>query len=118
MTIPQLSPTHTKAKILKFCIPHPHEATYLECYDPIFVLRCSPDLVTQGYRQHDDHCPLMIVEAHDEGIFKISSDIALDQWYDVGHVIGEIDDEDDKDNDTGEWLWQAHSHTQDDKQLP
>jgi hypothetical protein len=145
VTIPQLSPTHTSAQIVKFCIPdsnnlhHNEEATsavtctpttatttqrWLECYDPLFVLRCSPDVVTPGYRLHDvGHCPLMIVEAHDEGIFKIADGIVLDEWYDVGHVIGEIDDGDDVDADDDEdddhnrvWLWQAHYHTEGDGQ--
>ncbi|KAL3913852.1 MAG: hypothetical protein SGILL_006327 [Bacillariaceae sp.] len=123
VTIPQLSPTHTRARILKFCIdddlnnnnPQQHQQQqqpYLECYDPLFVVECSPDLVTEGYRLYENHCPLMIVESQEVGVFKIRPDITLNEWYDVGHVLGEIDDGDDDDDgdDNEEWLWQAYSH--------
>jgi hypothetical protein len=88
----------------------------MECYDPLFVLECSPDLVTKGYRVHDKHCPSMIVESHEEGTFKLADSVKLDEWYDVGHVIGEIDDGDDDDDDHhgDEWLWQAYSYEVDD----
>jgi hypothetical protein len=157
VTIPQLSPTHTKARIVKFCIPlhqepHPQESsntdknlkkevvelvssssssstssTYLECYDPLFIVQCSPDLVTPGYRLYDDHCPFMIVEAHDEGFFKMvdKNKVVIGEWYNVGHVVGVIDDQDEDDDDgsingdgssiMSEWLWQAYAHTEDEE---
>jgi hypothetical protein len=52
----------------------------------------------------------MIVEAHDEGMFRIREDIQLNEWYEVGQEIGEIDDGDDDDAYDGEWLWQAYSY--------
>jgi hypothetical protein len=82
--------------------------TSVESYDPVFILQCSSDLVTEGYRVHQDHEPLMIVEAHDEGKLSLKAGIELDKWYDVGTEIGEIDDGDDDIDDDGEWLWQAH----------
>ena len=69
--IPMLSPTHTRAKIVRWCLETPDgsalpQPTEVESYDPLFVLQCSPDLVTEGYRQHETHEPKMIVEVHDE----------------------------------------------------
>ncbi|KAL3940959.1 MAG: hypothetical protein SGARI_000775 [Bacillariaceae sp.] len=122
VTIPQLSPTHSKAKIMRFCVDdnnvlksssHESGGPYLECYDPLFVLECSPDLVTEGYRKHKDHCPHMIVESHEVGTFRLQPDIKLNTWYNVGHVLGDIDDGDDDDdgeNNEDEWLWQAYNH--------
>mmetsp|Transcript_40525 Transcript_40525/g.41099 ORF Transcript_40525/g.41099 Transcript_40525/m.41099 type:complete len:194 (-) Transcript_40525:178-759(-) len=153
VTIPKLSPTHTRAKIMKFCIPvglgsdekkggGPPEGVgsvevvsgilprAIECYDPLFVLECSPDVVTKGYREqtedgHDIH-PVMIIESHEEGNFHLADDdhdhdvknskLKLNEWYDVGHIIGVIDDDDDDDDveNNNEWLWQAYSHSDDD----
>jgi len=152
VTIPKLSPTHTSAKIIKFCIPvcidklsdrgsggsgseegkekGSVSGIPIECYDPLFVLECSPDVVTKGYREQtsdgNDIHPLMIIESHEEGIFHLADDndndnvknkLKLNEWYDVGHVIGVIDDDDDDvvgDVDNNEWLWQAYSHSDDD----
>mmetsp|Transcript_8426 Transcript_8426/g.20828 ORF Transcript_8426/g.20828 Transcript_8426/m.20828 type:complete len:189 (-) Transcript_8426:228-794(-) len=158
VTIPKLSPTHTRAKILKFCPPgllSPNPSTnskssgldsdrlssvYLECTDALFVLECSPDLITEGFREQTDDGtdvnPVMIVESHDEGDFVLvecsssssssnttsdETQIRLGEWYDVGHTIGTIDDgdDDDDDDDTEEWLWQAYSYQeQEDKDRP
>lgn len=112
VTIPQLSPTHTRAKIVQWC--GTVDKNWVESYNPLFILQCSPDLITEGYRQSPDHEPLMIVETHDEGQLTLDETIQLNQWYDVGTTVGEIDDgdSDDDDND-GEWLWQAYSHGED-----
>lgn len=116
ITVPQLSPTHTRAKIVQWCVdtsPSTSSPLSVESYDPLFVLQCSPDLVTEGYRKHKDHEPLMIVETHDEGRLTLLDNIEMNQWYDVGTPIGEINDEDDDDDEfenNGEWLWQAYSH--------
>jgi hypothetical protein len=96
---------------------------YLECTDALFVLECSPDLVTEGFREvapdGTEVLPKMIVETHDEGEFSLSPEIRLETWYSVGETIGIIDDEDeDFDDDDGddnkeiedEWLWQAYSY--------
>lgn len=130
VTIPRLSPTHTRAKILRFFCPttttahnnniinnKTHSSCYLECTDPLFLLECSPDLVTEGFRDQTedgtDVNPLMIVETHEEGDFLLDDSIHLDQWYPVGHDIGTIDDGDgDEDIPAEEWLWQAYSHNE------
>jgi hypothetical protein len=82
----------------------------MESYDPLFVLECTPDLLTPGYRVHENHKPLMIVEAHDEGILEIKDGIKMNEWMDVGDFIGWIDDGDDENVDESDWLWQAYSH--------
>lgn len=112
ITIPQLSPTHTRARINKWCVERPinNESKSVECYDPLFVLECSPDLVTPGYRVHENHQPMMIVEAHDEGVLQIREDIEIGKWYPVGEDIGVIDDCDEEDTSHGDWLWQAYSY--------
>lgn len=108
VTIPKLSPTHTKARIYKW---YAQSGSSMECYDPIFVLECSPDLVSNGYRLYDDHKPLMIVESHEEGDLQVNEDIVSDKWYKVGDEIGTIDDGDsDDDAYNSEWLWQAYSY--------
>ena len=115
--IPQLSPTHTRAKIVRWCIDPTSSAgeSSIECYDPLFVLKCSPDLVSEGYRKFQDHEPFMIVEAHDEGVVTVRKGIELDTWYDVGTTIGDIDDgEDGGDDDVSDWVWQAYSHDEED----
>jgi hypothetical protein len=154
VTIPRLSPTHTRAKIVEFLVnvdghvgswsststsssesssattttttattttPSTTNGVQVECYTPVFVLKCSPDLVTEGYRQYDDHEPCMLIESHEEGTFQIHNNhhtnIQLDKWYPVGTEIGVIDDgeeNDDTDKDNDEWLWQAYSHEYDD----
>lgn len=116
ITIPQLSPTHSRAKIVKWLIDTSSTTSSVESYDPLFVLQCSPDVVTEAYRKHKEHEPLMIVEAHDEGKVSLKNDIEMDKWYDAGTVLGEIDDGDDDVDEDGEWLWQAYSHDEDAKE--
>mmetsp|Transcript_30511 Transcript_30511/g.87132 ORF Transcript_30511/g.87132 Transcript_30511/m.87132 type:complete len:129 (+) Transcript_30511:224-610(+) len=110
ITIPQLSPTHSRAKIVKWCVDASSTTSSVESYDPLFIVQCSPDLVTEGFRKSTNHEPLMIVEAHDEGKLSLKDGIEMGKWYDVGTEIGEIDDGDDDFEDDGEWLWQAYSH--------
>ena len=110
ITIPQLSPTHTRARIVQWCLEPPFTGQELESYDPLFVLECTPDLLSPGYRVHENHKPLMIVEAHDEGILEMKDDIKMNEWMDVGDFIGWIDDGDDDNVDESDWLWQAYSH--------
>lgn len=112
LTIPQLSPTHTKARILQWYIQEPLNGTHLEAYDPLFLLECSPDLVTIGYRLSDTHHPKMIVEVHEEGKLQVHQDILTngsDSWYPVGYPLGVIDDGED-DGLESTWLWQAYLH--------
>lgn len=82
----------------------------MKSYDPLFVLQCSPDLVTEAYRESINHEPMMIVEVHDEGDFQLNDGVELDKWYQCGVEIGEIFDGDEDADDDGDWLWQAYSH--------
>jgi len=134
VTIPCLSPTHTRAKIVKFLVDTDAAAAAaasgdegrdggvdVECYTPLMVLQCSPDLVTEGYREHIDHEPQMLIESHEEGRFffhdndsimnngnddknpktttTATNKIELDKWYPVGTTIGYIFEEDDGGDD-------------------
>ncbi len=114
VTIPRLSPTHTQAKILRFCPSETLSPVPLECTDALFVLECSPDIVTQAFREKHpdgmDVCPRMIVESHDEGDFVPDPTLRLGEWYNVGETVGTIDDGDDDGDDGDDWLWQAYSH--------
>ena len=121
VTIPRLSPTHTKARIVRFCplgLLDGGTKQYLECTDALFVLECSPDVVTEAFRDETDDgkdaCPLMIVESHDEGDFvleeKATEAIKMGEWFEVGETIGTIDDGENDDDNDEEWLWQAYSH--------
>lgn len=109
VTIPQLSPSHTQSRIVQWL---GNDGQAVECYDPLFILECSADLVTPAYRTHEDHTPLMIVETHEEGILKITES-RDNVWLNVGEQIGEIDDGDDNDTEVIEWIWQAYSHETD-----
>jgi hypothetical protein len=117
ITIPILSHTLTKAKIYSWGGSSPLPPTHhVECYDVLFVLQCSPDLVSQEHRVHDSHEPLMLVEAHEVGTVKIYDSVQLDKWYDVGEVIGEIDDGDEEDDsDSSEWIWQGYTYNEEEK---
>jgi hypothetical protein len=115
ITIPQLSPTHTQAKISKWCLPVSTTTSHeVQEYDALMVLECSADLVTPGYRESENHQPIMIIDVQEEGTLKIDDDIELDKWYLVGHPIGEIDDGDD-DGDHSDWLWQANGHSEEEQ---
>lgn len=68
-------------------------------------------MLSEGYRKHPDHRPKMLIESQEEGIFRVhSSNLQINKWYDVGTVIGEVDDHDEGDPSEEEWLWQAYSH--------
>lgn len=117
--IPQLSPTLTKARIYKWFKDPKVQNQSIESYEPLFVLECSPDLLSTGYRKHENHQPLMLIEAHDEGILHIHDKVLVDEdnWFPVGHVLGEIndDDEDDDEEELADWLWQAYSYSVEDE---
>mmetsp|Transcript_15107 Transcript_15107/g.35033 ORF Transcript_15107/g.35033 Transcript_15107/m.35033 type:complete len:163 (-) Transcript_15107:344-832(-) len=121
VTIPRLSPTHTKATIVRFCPPGigeedpPPRPVSVECTNALFILECSPDVVAEGFREQSpdgsDVSPLMIVESHEEGDFVVDPSIRLGKSYEVGKTIGWIDDGDDCDNDDDDnWLWQAYCY--------
>lgn len=109
MTIPRLSPTHSKARVVRFlCEP----GGSVEEYQPIVILECSSDLVADpADRPSPDHRPMMLLETLEEGRLKNLKDWK-GKWMKVGTNIGVIDDGEDID---GDWAWQAYLHDDDDK---
>lgn len=106
ITIPQLSPSHTKARVVRFTVP---EGSYTIPYDPILILECSPDLIADpADRKSDNHRPLMLLETQEEGVLEKLNDHG-GGWLDVGTVLGEITEEDDED-EIEDWTWQAYLH--------
>ena len=124
VTIPRLSPTHTQARIVRFCpkgLVEGGKIVPLECTDALFIVECSPDIVTEAFREQNadgsDVLPMMIVESHDEGDLSLAPKIRLGEWYNVGETLGWIDDGDDDGDDQDEWLWQAYSHEEGEREL-
>ena len=135
VTIPQLSPTHTSARIIKLLQPAATTSStttgtdnssnypFVESYDCIMILECSADLVADpADRDYEDQQLHMIIETCEEGFLKLNSGILsmleASQQGDVmaqsktnrmpvGTEIGIIDDDDEID---GEWTWQAYFH--------
>ena len=135
VTIPQLSPTHTSARIIKLLQPASTASSttstdnasnypFVESYDCIMILECSADLIADpADRDYDDQQLHMIIETCEEGFLKLNSAIlskleASEQagdltaqsktnWMPIGTEIGIIDDDDEID---GEWTWQAYFH--------
>eukprot|EP00553_Chaetoceros_curvisetus_P011801 CAMPEP_0204640054 /NCGR_PEP_ID=MMETSP0717-20131115/45385_1 /ASSEMBLY_ACC=CAM_ASM_000666 /TAXON_ID=230516 /ORGANISM="Chaetoceros curvisetus" /LENGTH=133 /DNA_ID=CAMNT_0051660349 /DNA_START=297 /DNA_END=698 /DNA_ORIENTATION=+ len=116
ITIPRLSPTHTKARVVRFIVPN---GTKTSPYDPILILECSPDLIADpADRKSDDHRPMMLLETQEEGILQDLND-HNGEWLEVGTVLGSILEDDDDDLDINEndseddWTWQAYLHEDD-----
>ncbi len=65
VTIPSLSPTHTKARILCFEVIHGEEVS---AYNPVMILQCSSDLVTEAFRERVDETKFMLVEIQDKAV--------------------------------------------------
>ena len=106
ITIPQLSPTHTQARIVKWFAA---EGQRVQAYDLVLELQCSPDLVTEAFRT-DNALPVMVIDTQDEGILR---NIVTNnkEWMNVGTKIGIIDEEEEEDDDIqidGTWTWQAY----------
>lgn len=103
-SIPKLSPTHTKCRILKWEVA---ENDYVNENDTVLVVECSPDL----YQDHKiDSSPkntVMVIDTQDEGNVKnlIPLNTKKNEWLDVGTQIGLIDDDEEVD---GDWMWQGY----------
>lgn len=101
--IPQLSPTHTQGRIVRWHVKNGQEVNY---YDPAFVLECSPDFLTRGNRNTAEHAVSMIVEVHEQGVIRgVLAEQTTGQWMDVGTEVGTVDDGEPCD---GDWIWQAY----------
>ena len=109
MTIPRLSPSHTRARVVRFLC---ESGASVEEYQPVVILECSSDLVADpADRSSPDHKPMMLLESMEEGTLEKLNDWK-GQWMDVGTEIGVVDDGDDIDFD---WSWQAYLHDEDDE---
>lgn len=107
ITIPQLSPSHTSARILRFL---PKANSYVETYDPIMILECSEDLVSDpADRDYPDQKLIMIVETCDEGLVR-NLNTHNGEWINIGTEVGIVDDDDPIDDN---WTWQAYKHKED-----
>ena len=117
LTIPQLSPTHTQARILQYLVPTGSEVT---ACDMVLVVECSSDFVTEAHRQTPDERVQMILETHDDGVIQWDKNdkksktnvddhdhTSENDWLPVGTKVGTIDDGDTID---GDWAWQAYKH--------
>lgn len=101
--MPQLSPTHTKARIIRFDVANGDEVTD---YDPVFLVETSPDFVTPGYRDSPDQKVKIIIETQEEGVVKGLQTNSLGKWLEIHAELGVIDDGDPVD---GDWTWQAYT---------
>lgn len=105
ITIPQLSPTHTQCKITEFLVK---QGDQVEAYQTVFVVDCSPDLLTEGFRECPEEQQSMIIESQEDGtVSKLDTEF-LGKWLDIDTPIGIIDDGDEID---GDWTWQAYTHS-------
>ena len=105
ITIPRLSPTHTESRITQFLVQKGDE---VEPYETVFIVECSPDFLTPGFRETPDQKVSMIIENQEDGkITELLTDL-LGKWLAVDTPIGILDDGDDID---GDWTWQAYTHT-------
>ncbi len=107
ITIPRLSPTHTKSRVVKF-LAKPKSS--VEEYSPIMILECSPDLIADpADREYPDQKLLMFIETCDEGVVQGLDDYG-GEWLDVGSSLGIIVDDDNEVD--GDWTWQAYIHNE------
>lgn len=104
ITIPRLSPTHTKAKVTEFLVKN---GDTVEPYDTVFVVDCSPDFITEGFRDTPDQQVPMIIENQEDGTIANLDESILGKWLDVDTPIGMVEDGEEMD---GDWTWQAYTH--------
>ena len=103
ITIPKLSPTHSQSRIVKWLAA---EGQSVQAYDLILQVECSPDMVTEAFREAEDERKVMVIDTQEEGVLR-NLVAPSDEWIDVGTEIGIIDEDDDLDVD-GPWTWQAY----------
>lgn len=108
IVMPRLSPTHTTSRIVRFEVANEQQVSD---YDPIMIVECSPDLVTEAFRESPDEKVKMMVDSQDEGVVKNLLENYEGKWLPVETELGIIDDGDPID---GDWTWQAYLHTDDD----
>lgn len=107
IVLPQLSPTHTAARIIRFEVANNEQVSD---YDPVMIVECSSDLVTEAFRESPDEKVKMMIDTQDEGTVKNLLQDYEGKFLDVGTELGVIDDGEPVD---GDWTWQAYLHTDD-----
>ena len=80
----------------------------VEPYDTVFIVDCSPDFLTPGFREYPDQQVCMIIENQEDGVITELDTEILGKWLDVDTPIGLINDGDDSMD--GDWIWQAYKH--------
>eukprot|EP00546_Thalassionema_frauenfeldii_P006317 CAMPEP_0178924864 /NCGR_PEP_ID=MMETSP0786-20121207/17566_1 /TAXON_ID=186022 /ORGANISM="Thalassionema frauenfeldii, Strain CCMP 1798" /LENGTH=110 /DNA_ID=CAMNT_0020599627 /DNA_START=41 /DNA_END=370 /DNA_ORIENTATION=+ len=96
ITLPQLSPTHSKARIVRFEVANGDSVTD---YDPFMTIECSADMVTEAFRDFPDQQAVMLIDTQEVGIIKGVKHSLINQWIPVGTELGSIDDGDPIDGD-------------------
>ena len=108
ITIPQLSPTHSRSRIVQWLAT---EGQYVQPYDLVLKVECSSDMVTEAYRDTLEEQKIMVIDTQEEGILR-NLVPPSQAWLPVGTRIGVIEDDDDDDDDDMElddvWTWQAY----------
>ena len=105
-TIPQLSPTHSRSRIVQWLAT---EGQYVQPYDLVLKVECSSDMVTEAYRDTLEEQKIMVIDTQEEGILRNLVPPSQD-WLPVGTKIGVIEEEDDDDDMELDdvWTWQAY----------
>ena len=103
ITMPQLSPTHTKSRIIQWLAT---EGQPVKAYDLVLQVECSSDMVTEAYRESPNERKMMVIDTQEEGILRDLT-APSDQWIDVGTQIGIIYEDEEEELD-GPWTWQAY----------
>lgn len=111
IVMPRLSPTHTAARIVRFEVTNGQN---LISYDPVMIVECSPDLVTETLRDTPDQKTKMMVDTQDEGVVSFLLEDWEGKFIEVGTELGVIDDGEPVD---GDWTWQAYLHTEEESPL-
>mmetsp|Transcript_28408 Transcript_28408/g.68391 ORF Transcript_28408/g.68391 Transcript_28408/m.68391 type:complete len:134 (+) Transcript_28408:169-570(+) len=110
ITLPQLSPTHTSARLVERLV---QSGSQVVEYQPIMTVQCSSDVIADpADRVTPEHQPMMLLECMEEGSIRWARDATTNrsEWIKVGTILGEIVDEDEDDADVDDWAWQAYLH--------
>lgn len=102
MTLPQLSPTHSQGRIIKIEVQN---GSSVSAYDPVLIVECSPDIITEAHRDSPNHKVIMMIDTQEEGVIRDLKSFYIDQWIPIGTELGIIDDGEPV---SGEWTWQAY----------
>jgi len=98
ITVPRLSPTHTKARIDEFCVK---AGDTVQAYDIVMKVTPSNDLTMDD----DEPAPMMSIDTQEEGVVRELRTDLVGTWVDVDTELGRIDDDEDEEEN---WIWQAY----------